>query len=133
MKNSVFYSVAITLVLVSIICLIVSGNQARPTEFLGIFIGILVIASILLVIEEGWGAETFLYLLPIFGVSTLIIGLVAAWTNASLPHPAANENFNTVVILGIRWVSLIWPLAVLVIGANQLYDKSQEEKAKAKN
>jgi hypothetical protein len=131
MNKSGFYGIAITLVLTSFICLIVSNMQARPTEFFGILIVVLVIDSILFATEVGLNFWYILFILPILAGVILLVGPTVATIDGSIADPAANENFNAICILGFRWVSFLWPLAVLVSGTYKHYRKYQEE-AKAK-
>ena len=136
MKKSLFYCIAIALVIGIYFCLFTGVSHGQPKEFVGILVALLAITDLIFVIEQGWGLGMFIWLLVLTGTVTFVMGVFNLLANVPFPLPLT-ESFDPIYspvfwVSGIRWVSIIWPTAVLLIGISTYYDREKSQKEKAK-
>jgi hypothetical protein len=128
MNKWLFYLVMAMLIVTSLGTLTVAGVDKNPTEFIAILIVCLALTDVFLTIVEGWDIWTFLGLLGVTFIGAIIIGGVILTI-----YPFVFANFDTAALeantitYGIRTMSSIWPIAVLIIGVLH-YENSKKPK-----
>jgi hypothetical protein len=130
MKPSLFIGVTSILILFSFVWILATARIAQPALYIEILITILIIANIIFSIEEGWGLGPFLASLFFTALAILFVGTLNEWINASISYNEIGLFTPSVWVNGIRWISLIWPFAVLIIGISNYCEKILKEKVK---
>jgi hypothetical protein len=130
MKQLLFIGMASIVFFASAIWLLGTAVLAQPAGYIEIPIAFLIIANIIFSFEEDWGLGSFLVSLFLTALVIPVIGLVHEMINASVQFSKIHTFTPTILVNGIRWLSLIWPFAVLIIGMKNYLEKPLKEKAK---
>jgi hypothetical protein len=128
MNKSLFYFLAMSLAVASLIVLSFSAYAAQPMEFFTTLIICIVGSVLLYTILSGGNLGTFILLLLCAALCVPLLGFFSMLIQGA---PATSDQVDTGVwIYGTRMASILCTLAVLILGDHQI--RSEEKKAKAK-
>ncbi|MCX6704417.1 MAG: hypothetical protein NTZ07_03135 [Candidatus Woesebacteria bacterium] len=130
MNKWLFYLVMAVLVLTGIICLIIGAVDNKPTEFVAVLVASIVLSNLFLTIVKGGNLLIFVGLLSLTALGALIMIILNVWNYILTYGLTEFPSSVNPIVYGIRFISMAWPSAVLVIGIKHYYDESQKEKAK---
>jgi len=128
MNKWLFCFVMCSLILTSLICLIIGVPDNKPEELWLVLLACVLLSCVFLTIVKSWDMLTFVFVL-IASVGALWLLMMFTIINYILTY-AAPVDLENPFIYTLRSASLIWPIAVLIIGTRKPKKKSRKAKPK---